>query len=181
VPREAFTAYSLDDNLEKAFGAGKEPEEFDADLTLLELNPADRQRMEVRSSFFPLEREPDTGMNDWVMIGAPGVLAHKDARETNTLSFEIRAVFIDTLTQAERNGLDFLRGLPYEDPVSPIQDYRGMSGGGLWSLSYYPDKVADERYEVFLIGVNFYQDDKEIRYLGRKAIKQLIQKVRQPQ
>lgn len=181
LPKEAFTSYLLDDNLEKAFGAGKEPEEFDADLTLLELHPADRRRMEARSSFFPLEREPDAGMNDWVMIGAPGVLAHKDAREINTLSFEIRAIFVDTLRQeAERNGLDFLRGLPYQDPSSPIQNYKGMSGGGLWSLSYYPDKVADERYEVFLIGVNFFQDDKEIRCLGRKAIKQLIQKVRQP-
>jgi hypothetical protein len=179
LPREAFTPYSLDDHLEKTLGAGKELEEFDADLTLLELHPADRRRIEARSSFFPLEREPDAGMNDWVMIGAPGVLAHKDARESNTLSFEIRSIFVDTLTQeADRNGLDFLRGLPYQDPISPIQDYRGMSGGGLWSLSYYPQKLADERYEVFLIGVNFWQKDKEIRCLGRKAIKQLIQKVR---
>lgn len=179
LPREAFTSYSLDDNLEKELGAGKKSEEFDPDLTLLELHPADRRRMEARSSFFPLEREPDAGMNDWVMIGAPGELAHKDAREINTLSFEIRAIFLDTLTQeAERKGLDFLRGLPYQDPSRLIQNYEGMSGGGLWSLSYYPDKVADERYEVFLIGVNFYQDDKEIRCLGRKAIKQLIQKVR---
>lgn len=181
LPREALTAYSLDDNLETALGAGKKLEEFDADLTLLELHPADRRRMETRSSFFPLEREPHAEMNDWVTIGAPGVLAHKDAREINTLSFELRAIFVDTLThEAERNGLDFLRALPYQDPNSPIQDYRGMSGGGLWSLSYYPDKVADERYEVFVIGVNFWQTDKEIRCVGRKAIKQLIQRVRQP-
>jgi hypothetical protein len=38
--------------------------------------------------------------------------------------------------------------------------------------------VADERYEVFLIGVNFYQTEKEIRCLGRKAIKKLVRKVR---
>ncbi len=50
----------------------------------------------------------------------------------------------------------------------------------LGALSYYPDKVADERYEVFLIGVIFWQKDKEIRCLGRKAMKELIQKVRQP-
>jgi hypothetical protein len=184
LPVEALHSYSLDDNLEKTLGAGKKLEEFDADLTLLELHPADRGRVEARSSFFPLEREPHTQMNDWVMIGAPGVLAHKDAREINRLSFEIRSIFVDTLTQeAERNGLDFLRGLPYQDPNSPIQNYQGMSGGGLWSLTYYPDKAADERYEVFLIGVIFWQTDqaiKEIRCLGRNAIKQLIQKVRQP-
>ncbi len=180
LPVEALHSYSLDDNLERTLGVGKELEEFDADLTLLELHAADRGRIEARSSFFPLEREPDVGMNDWVMIGAPGVLAHKDAREINTLSFEIRSIFVDTLTQeAERNTLDFLRGLPYQDPNSPIQNYQGMSGGGLWSLSYYPDKVADERYEVFLIGVVFWQTDKEIRCLGRKAIKKLVHKVRQ--
>jgi len=181
LPREAFAPCSLDDNLEKALVAAKKLEEFDADLTLLELHPADRRRMETRSSFFPLEREPDAAMNDWVMIGAPGVLSHKDEREINTLSFEIRAIFVDTLTQeAERNGRDFLRGLPYEDSNSPIEDYRGMSGGGLWSLSYFPDKAADERYEVFLIGVIFWQNEKEIRCLGRKSIKQLIQRVRRP-
>jgi hypothetical protein len=165
----------LDGNLEKALGAGKELKEFDADLTLLELHPADYRNMDIRFSFFPLEREPHAEMNDWVTIGAPGVLAQRDAREINTLSFQLRAIFLETLTQeGERNGLDFLRGLPYEDPISPIQDYRGMSGGGLWSLSYYPDKLADERYEVFLIGVIFWQNDKQIRCLGRKAIKQLI-------
>jgi hypothetical protein len=181
MPREALTAYVLDDNLDKELGAGKNLEEFDADLALLELHPADYRKMEIRSSFFPLEREAHGEMNDWVTIGAPGVLAQKDAREINTLSFELRAIFLDTLTQEpERNALDFLKGLPYEDPISPVQDYRGMSGGGLWSLSYYPDKLADERYEVFLIGVIFWQKDKEIRCLGHKAIKQLIQRVRQP-
>jgi len=179
LPREALTPYSLDDNLLMALGAGKKVQEFDADLTLLELHPADQKRMQTRSSFFLLEREPDPGMNDWVMIGAPGVLAHKDAREINSLSFEIRAIFVDTLTQeAERNELDFLRGLPYQDPSSPIQKYKGMSGGGLWSISYYPDKEAHERYDVFLIGVIFFQNDKDIRCLGRKAIKRLVQKVR---
>jgi len=180
LPVAALRSYSLDDSLEKTLGAGKKLQEFDADLTLLELHPADRGRMEARSSFFRLEREPHPEINDWVMIGAPGVLAHRDDREINTLSFEIRSIFVDTLTQeAGRNGLDFLRGLPHQDPGNVIQNYQGMSGGGLWSLSYYPGKVADERYEVFLIGVIFWQKDQEIRCLGRKAIKQLIQKVRQ--
>jgi len=177
-----LTPCSSDDDLEKALVAGQKLKEFDADLTLLELHTADRRRLETRSSFFPLEREPDMEMNDWITIGAPGVLARQDAEQINTLSFEIRGIFLDTLAQeSEHDGLDFLRGLPYQDPSSPIQNYQGMSGGGLWSLSYYPDKVADKRYEVFLIGVIFWQTGqaiKEIRCLGRKAIKRLIQKVR---
>jgi hypothetical protein len=181
MPREALTAYALNDGLDAELEAGKELEEFDPDLTLLELHPTDYRRLQNGFLFFQLEREAHGVTNDWVTIGAPGVLAQKDARETNTLSFEIRAIFLETLTQErEHDGLDFLRGLPYEDSESQVQDYRGMSGGGLWSLSYYPDKLADERYEVFLIGVIFWQEDKEIRCLGRRAIKQLIQRVRQP-
>jgi hypothetical protein len=180
VPREALSAYSLDDALEDAFKAGKEVEKFDADLTLLELHPADYHKMLIRSSFYLLEREPDAQMNDWVIIGAPGVLAARDPKEVNTLSFEIRAIFVEDLKQeAEHGGMDFLSALPYQDSSSPIRDYRGMSGGGLWSVSYYPEKLAESRYNVFLIGVIFFQNDKEIRCLGRKAVKQLVQKVRQ--
>jgi hypothetical protein len=179
IPREALTAYPLDDNLEKALTAGKKLKEFDADLTLLELHPADYQNMKNRFSFFLLEREPHAEINDWVIIGAPGVLAQRDVSEINTLSFEIRAIFVETLTQeADRDSLDFLRALPYQDPNSPIQNYQGMSGGGLWSVAYYPDKPVGERYDVFLIGVIFWQNDREIRCLGRKAIKQLVQNVR---
>jgi hypothetical protein len=182
MPREALTTYVLDDNLDKELGVGKKSKEFDADLALLELHPVDSRKMEIRSSFFPLEREVHGVVNDWVTVGAPGVLAQKDSTEINTLSFELRAIFLEMLTQEpERNGLDFLRGLPYEDPIKPVQDYRGMSGGGLWSLSYYHDELADATYEVFLIGVIFWQEGKEIRCLGRKAIMQLVQRARQSQ
>jgi len=82
------------------------------------------------------------------------------------------------MDEAERDGLDFLKSLPFQDPSSPIQNYQGMSGGGLWSVYYYPEKLADNRYEVYLLGVIFWQTDREIRSLGRKAIKQLVQKTR---
>src|SRR5260370_4104031 len=82
LPVEALHSYSLDDNLEKTLGAGKKLEEFDADLTLLQLHPADRGRVEARSSFFPLEREPHPNMNNWLIIAAPTVLAHNVATET---------------------------------------------------------------------------------------------------
>jgi hypothetical protein len=168
-----LTPYSLDDTIKE------NPKPFDADVTLLGLPAVDYRNMAARFSFFLLEREDVEPVDDWVTIGSPGKLAQKDPTETNTLSMEIRAIFVEKLTrEEEREGLDFLRALPFQDPVSPIQDYRGLSGGGLWSVRYHPEKAADERYEVFLIGVNFYQDDKEIRCLGRKAIKKLLQKVR---
>jgi hypothetical protein len=171
--RDSLTPYSLDD------GVKEEPEPFDADLTLLELHPIDSQKMDARHSFFQLEREEHGPGADCVIVGAPGVLAKPDSTEANTLSFELRAIFVKTLTnEPERDGINFLRSLPYQDPHSPIRDYRGLSGGGLWSVHYYPEKSADERFEIFLIGVNFYQDDKEVRGLGRKAIKKLVQKMR---
>jgi hypothetical protein len=171
--RDSLTPYSLDDSVTE------EPEPFAADLTLLELHPVDYRKMETLLSFFSLEREGNVLTNDWVVIGSPGVLAQRDATAVNTLSFELRAIFLETLTnEAEVNGLDFLKSLPFQDPDSPIQNYQGLSGGGLWSVYYYPEKLAGERYEVFLIGVNFYQNEKEIRCLGRKAIKKLIQQVR---
>lgn len=171
--KDSLIAYSLDDNV------SQDPGPFGADLTLLELNAVDYRSMATRLSFFPLEREAAGPINDWVIIGSPGVLAHKDQTELNTLSFELRGIFVEALTdQGERDGLDFLKAVPFQDPNSPIRDYRGLSGGGLWSVRYYPEKAADERYEVFLIGVNFYQDGKDIRCLGRKAFKKLVQKIR---
>ena len=171
--KDSLTPYSLDDNV------GQEPGPFDADLTLLELHAADYRKMDARLSFFPLERESSESMNDWVIVGSPGVLAQQDSAQINTLLFELRAIFVESLTEEEeREGLDFHKSLPFQDPDSPIRDYRGMSGGGLWSVRYYPEKAADERYQVFLIGVNFYQTEKEIRCLGREAIKKLVQKVR---
>lgn len=171
--KESLTPYSLDDKIEG------NPEPFDADVTLLELHSVDHRNIAARLSFFPLEREDVDPVNDWVIIGSPGVLAQKDPTGTNTLLMEVRGIFVENLTrERERDGLDFLRALPFQDPVSPIQDYGGYSGGGLWSVRYYPELAADERYQVFLIGVNFYQDDKEIRCLGRKAIKRLLEKVR---
>lgn len=173
LQKDFLTPYSLDDTIRE------NPKPFDADVTLLELHRVDYSTMAARLSFFPLEREEDGPINDWVTIGSPGVLAQKDRTVTNTLLFELRGIFVEKLKfEEERDGLDFFKALPFQDPASPIQDYRGFSGGGLWSVHYYPEKVADERYEVFLIGVNFYQDDKEIRCLGRKAIRKLVQKAR---
>jgi len=157
------------------------PNPFDADLTLLELHAVDYRNMDARLSFFLLEREESGLANDFVTIGSPGVLAQQDSTDANTLSMELRGIFVETLRdEGERDGIDFLKALPFQDPNSPIRDYHGLSDGGLWSVHYYPEKAAHERYEVFLIGVNFYQDEKEIRCLGRKAIKKLVQKVRQP-
>jgi hypothetical protein len=173
LPTASLIPYSLDDNVKE------EPEPFCADLTLLELHPIDYRPMEARFSFFQLEREGTGPIGDHVIVGCPGVLARRDPTRIDTLSFELRAVFVRTVTdEKQHDGIDFLKSMPYPDPNSPIDKYWGFSGGGLWSVYYYPEKLGDERYDVYLIGVNFFQTDKEIRSLGRKAINKLIGNVR---
>jgi hypothetical protein len=177
--RDSLISVSLDDKLHRSFRSGKEVDPLDADLTLLELHPADRVNIDVRHSFFPVERQHPGVPSDCVIIGAPGVLAQQDDSEVSTLLFQVRGIFLEELrAEAELDGLDFWSGIPYQDPNCQIKDYRGMSGGGVWLVYYYPQKIGDERYEIFLTGVMFFQDDTEVRSLGRKAIEKLIEKFR---
>jgi len=85
-------------------------------------------------------------------------------------------------------GLDFVTVYPHTDHNSPLYEYNGLSGGGLWELSYVPDETAIEgfRYEPMFFGVNFLQQREDttkpcekVRCLGRRAVQSLINKYRQ--
>ncbi len=80
-----------------------------------------------------------------------------------------------------------VRGPIFPEP-SPLYEYNGLSGGGLWELSYVPDETAIEgfRYEPMFFGVNFLQQREDttkpcekVRCLGRRAVQSLINKYRQ--
>ena len=66
---------------------------------------------------------------------------------------------------------------PSQDADSPVERWGGMSGGGLWLLSYFPKPDGEIDYDVFLLGVAFFQDGEEIRCHSRKSIAKLAQKV----
>ena len=79
-------------------------------------------------------------------------------------------------------------GVKHTDQDSPLYEYYGLSGGGLWELSYVPDETAIEgfRYEPMFFGVNFLQQRNDttkswekVRCLGRRAVQSLIDKYRQ--
>ena len=59
---------------------------------------------------------------------------------------------------------------PSQDSDSPIVDWRGMSGGGLWLISYFPKPSGEIDYEVFLRGVTFFQNGDKLHCHSRKSI-----------
>lgn len=173
VSRDALKPYSLDDI------AYKDLTLTSPDLTLLELNPVDANLIETRLSFMSLEKafnaREDELHQDILVAGAPGVLGKS---EWDHLAFEIRAVFADGEILAESDGdLDFITLNPSQDADSPIKEWGGMSGGGLWLIDYFPKSGGGIDYDVFLLGVAFFQSGETIRCHSRRSIAKLAQKV----
>jgi hypothetical protein len=166
--------------------------ELSADLTLLTINPIDFVRLDARLSFYGFHHEKRGQAdlaNDYVIIGAPSQLAKYDPVDPTILNFELRATPVGNVKEENHPelGLDFVTVYPHVDKDSPLYEYNGLSGGGLWELSYIPDETAIEgfRYEPMFFGVNFLQqrDDPtkpwdKVRCLGRRAIQSLINKYR---
>ena len=144
------------------------PDTLSADLTLLKINPIDHGRLSSRLSFYPFGREKRGQAdlaNDYVIIGAPGQVATSDPVDPTVLDFEIRATPVGKIEDENHPelGLDFFTVYPYVDQNSPLYNYEGLSGGGLWELSYVPDETALEgfRYEPMFFGVNFLQQRED--------------------
>ncbi|HKW88615.1 MAG TPA: hypothetical protein VJN21_07650 [Candidatus Acidoferrales bacterium] len=169
------------------------PDSLSADLTLLKINPIDHGHLDARLSFYGFSHE-ERGQadlsNDYVIIGAPGHVATYDPIDPTVLNFEMRATPVGKIEEENRPdlGLDFVTVYPHTDQDSPLYEYNGLSGGGLWELSYVPDETAVEgfRYETMFLGVNFLQERDDVtkpwtrvRCLGRRAVQSLINKYRQ--
>jgi hypothetical protein len=173
VSREALKPYSLGDI------AYQDLTPTSPDLTLLELNPVDANLIETRLSFMPLEKafnaRKDELHQDILVAGAPGVLGKS---EWDHLAFEIRGVFAKGEIREESDGdLDFIIIDPSQDADSPIKEWGGMSGGGLWLIDYFPKPDGGIDYDVFLLGVAFFQTGETIRCHSRKSIAKLARAV----
>jgi hypothetical protein len=176
VQREMLTPFSLDDVPYHDLCPTS------PDLTLLELNSVDANRIESRLSFAPLDRgfkaRDDEIHQDFLVAGAPGALRKS---EWNHLAFELRAVFASgEIYEESIDDLGFLTITPTQDADSPIINWGGISGGGLWLLSYFPKPDGGIDYEVFLLGVVFFQENEQIRCHSRKSIAKLAKKVLEP-
>jgi hypothetical protein len=169
INREALTPYSLDD-IPRSSLTPTSP-----DLTLLELHPVDANRIETRLGFMPLNRAfeaEEDEQQDILIAGAPGVLGKT---EWDHLAFELRGVFAKEMRE-EVDG-EFIIINPIQEADSPIKDWGGMSGGGLWLLSYFPKPGGGIDYDAFLLGVVFFQSGEEIRCQSRKSIAKLAEKI----
>lgn len=169
------------------------PDLLSADLTLLTINPIDYGRLDARLSFYGFlhEKRGQADLaNDYVIIGAPGQLATYDPVNPTILDLELRATPVGNIQQDNHPdlGLDFITVYPHVDKDSPLYEYNGLSGGGLWELSYIPDETAIQgfRYEPMFFGVNFLQQREDptkpwekVRCLGRRAVQSLIDKYRE--
>ena len=158
---------------------------YSQDLTLLELHAEDAAEMvrlglsfyDLRTSQYSSDEEYGP---DYFIIGAPKsaeVLANSE------LSFEIRCVGVNILHEV---GVDDATRFAEVEAVEA--DYSGMSGGGLWEISY----PGSGGHRVFLVGVVVREPQRlqstvdtcssvgstTIRCSSRESIKELVARAR---
>jgi hypothetical protein len=158
---------------------------YSQDLTLLELHAEDAAEMvhlglrfyDLRTSQYSSDEEYGP---DYFIIGAPKsseVLANRE------LSFEIRCAGVNILEEVEVDG-----ATRFTEVEAVEADYSGMSGGGLWEISY----PASGGHRVFLLGVVVREPQRlqstadtplsvgstKIRCSSRQSIKELLARAR---
>src|SRR2546429_8436615 len=75
------------------------------------------------------------------VFDAPGQVAPYDPIAPTALNFEMSARPVGKIEEENHPalGLDFVTVYPHTDHNSPLYEYNGLSGGGLWELSYVPE------------------------------------------
>ena len=158
---------------------------YSQDLTLLELHAEDAAEMvRLGLSFYDLKTSQYSSDEvygpDYFIIGAPKseeVLANRE------LSFEIRCAGVNILEVVVVDG-----ATRFVEVEAVEADYSGMSGGGLWEISY----PASGGHRVFLMGVVVREPQRlqssadtcssvglpTIRCSSRESIKELVARAR---
>jgi hypothetical protein len=158
---------------------------YSQDLALLELHAEDAAEMvrlglsfyDLRTSQYSSDEEYGP---DYFIIGAP---KSAEVLANNELSFEIRCAGVNILDEVVVDGVK-----RFVEVEAVEADYSGMSGGGLWEISY----PASGGHKVFLVGVvvrEFQQSQstvdtcstvgsRTIRCSSRESIKELVAKAR---
>ena len=158
---------------------------YSQDLTLFELHAEDAAEMvRLGLSFYDLKTSQYSSDQeygpDYFIIGAPKsaeVIANRE------LSFEIRCAGVNILAEVEVDG-----ATRFAEVEAVEADYSGMSGGGLWEISY----PASGGHRVFLLGVVVreprqlqstmdtcsFVSSTVIRCSSRQSIKDLVARAR---
>jgi hypothetical protein len=161
---------------------------FSPDLTLFELHAEDAAEMvrlglrfyDLRTTQYSADEEYGP---DYFIIGAP---KSSDVIADRVLNFEIRFVGVNILPEVVVDGAG---GVTRFVEVEAIEgDYSGMSGGGLWEISY----PASGGHRVFLAAVVVREPQEvqstedicssvglpKIRCSSRESIRELLARAR---
>ena len=158
---------------------------YSQDLTLFELHPEDAAEMvrlglsfyDLRTSQYSSDEEYGP---DYFVIGAP---KSAEVVANSELSFEIRCAGVNILEEVVVDG-----ATRFVEVEAVEADYSGMSGGGLWEISY----PASGGHRVFLMGVVVREPQRlqssadtcssgglpTIRCSSRESIKELVARAR---
>jgi hypothetical protein len=158
---------------------------YSQDLTLFELHAEDAAEMvrlglrfyDLRTSQYSSDEEYGP---DYFVIGAP---KSADVLANSVLTLEIRCAGVNILEEVVVDG-----ATRFVEVEAIEADYSGMSGGGLWEISY----PASGGHRVFLMGVVVREPQRlqssadtwssvglpTIRCSSRESIKELVAKAR---
>lgn len=171
---------------------GKTITAWSSDLVLLEIPEAIAKPLEATTHAFhaiALESPtPETLQHqpDYVATGTPGVLSHVEPGAPNVTYFELRAFWCHPVEYIEQDELDFLLIRPHQEDekvLAKITDFRGMSGGGFWEVTYTTDENGKIDFEVRFLGVVFWgphgeQLDPVLHCQGRKGLISLLKQLK---
>jgi hypothetical protein len=157
---------------------------YSQDLTLFELNAEDAAEMvrqglrfyDLKTSQYSAEEEYGP---DYFIIGAP---KSEEFIADGVLNFKIRCAGVNILEEPVVNG-----ATPFTE-VEAVEADSGMSGGGLWEISY----PASGGHRVFLVGVVLREPQElqstedicssvglpKIRCSSRESIRELLARAR---
>lgn len=158
---------------------------YSQDLTLFELHAEDAAEMvRLGLSFYDLRTSQYSSDGeygpDYFVIGAP---KSEEVLANSVLSFEIRCAGVNILEEVVVDG-----ATRFVEVEAVEADYSGMSGGGLWEISY----PASGGQRVFLMGIVVREPQRlqstedtcsfvrlpTIRCSSRQSIKELLARAR---
>ena len=152
--------------------------EWGPDLCFLLLPPHRASSIEAYKIFYNLDkrREQVGDYQWWALMGTPeseGIFTDRYA------DFRITGSFLGVIGQHDKDGLDYLDiGVDLSLPGAP-PSFSGVSGGGLWRITFTESSSGLWTWDYVLKGVAFYQSPvieghRFVRCHGPKSIQNLI-------
>lgn len=157
-------------------------DEWGPDIALLRLPETQVGTVEAYRVFYNMDREPQRFEKDHlgvrILVGTPGVLARG---EGNVQVVEMQGMYVTVDAKFYDHEKVDLVDIEMDTTLPQvINDFRGVSGGGLWSVQIFPTREGN-RFDSTetLVGVAFYQlglkgNIQTVRCHGPKTIRALI-------